>query len=149
MYLVVIRCATAFVQAALECACLSSGMPLLLCKHQLGSCVSCALRYLGLTLAEWQQREEGGRLFGRKGRLYWLVSLQLCPAIWALIIGLVSLFLHKVGHCPKHSLLYIKLPPPEACSFFMNCHKHPVERHPPSTVEPLFNCPPGDGQHMG
>ncbi|KAK9862688.1 hypothetical protein WJX84_002510 [Apatococcus fuscideae] len=53
-------------------------------------------RYLGLTLAEWQQREEGGRLFGRKGRLYWLVSLQLCPAIWALIIGLVSLFLHKV-----------------------------------------------------
>ena len=64
-----------------------------------------ACRYLGLTLAEWQQREEGGRLFGRKGRLYWLVSLQLCPAIWALIIGLVSLFLHKVSHSQndKHS----------------------------------------------
>ncbi len=37
-------------------------------------------------------------MFGRKGRLYWLVSLQLCPAIWALIIGLVSLFLHKVSN---------------------------------------------------
>ena len=66
-----------------------------------------ACRYLGLTLAEWQQREEGGRLFGRRGRLYWLVSLQLCPAIWALIIGLVSLFLHKVPPTPQ--LLFVSL----------------------------------------
>jgi hypothetical protein len=55
-------------------------------------------RHLGVHLAEWRQSQEGGKWFGKKGRLAFLTSTQLCPGIWALIIGLVSLFLFKVVH---------------------------------------------------
>lgn len=55
-------------------------------------------RHLGVHLAEWRQSQEGGKWFGKKGRLAFLTSTQLCPGIWALIIGLVSLFIFKVAH---------------------------------------------------
>ena len=47
-------------------------------------------------LAEWRQNQEGGKWFGKKGKLAFLTSTQLCPGIWALVISLVSLFLFKV-----------------------------------------------------
>ncbi|KAG2495455.1 hypothetical protein HYH03_006401 [Edaphochlamys debaryana] len=58
-------------------------------------------RYLGLHLAEYKSRQDpaaavAGGWFGKHGCLGWLVSTQLCPFIWGLIIGLVSLFMYKV-----------------------------------------------------
>lgn len=34
---------------------------------------------------------------GRNGPLSWLTATQLCPIIWVLILGLVTLFVHKVS----------------------------------------------------
>ncbi|KAG2428798.1 hypothetical protein HXX76_011498 [Chlamydomonas incerta] len=55
-------------------------------------------RYLGLHLAEYKSKHEPqmGGLFGKHGKLGWLASTQLCPFIWGLVIGLVSLFMYKV-----------------------------------------------------
>lgn len=56
-------------------------------------------RYLGLHLAEYKSKHDpggGGGIFGKHGRLGWVAATQLCPVLWALIIGLVSLFMYKV-----------------------------------------------------
>ncbi|GLC61808.1 hypothetical protein PLESTB_001805300 [Pleodorina starrii] len=60
-------------------------------------------RYLGLYLAEYKSKHEPGAgagatggWFGKHGRMSWLTATQLCPFIWGLIIGLVSLFMYKV-----------------------------------------------------
>lgn len=58
-------------------------------------------RHLGLHLAEWRQNQEGGKWFGKNGRLAFLTKTQLCPGIWLLIIGLVSLFFTKVVRNPS------------------------------------------------
>ena len=54
-------------------------------------------RYLGLHLAEYKRKQEGGGLFGKNGKLNWMVSTQLCPVIWLYGVGLSTLFIHKVG----------------------------------------------------
>lgn len=58
-------------------------------------------RYLGLHLAEYKQKHDpnagsSGGWLGKNGKLSWLTATQLCPFIWAYVIGLVSLFTTKV-----------------------------------------------------
>lgn len=60
-------------------------------------------RYLGLYLADYKSKHDpgvgggsAGGWFSKSGRLAWLTATQLCPFIWALIIGLVSMFMYKV-----------------------------------------------------
>ena len=54
-------------------------------------------RALGLHLAEWRQRREhSGGLFGKSGALGFLFNTQLCPFIWAFIIVMLSVFVHRV-----------------------------------------------------
>ncbi|KAK9823611.1 hypothetical protein WJX72_004215 [[Myrmecia] bisecta] len=53
-------------------------------------------RYLGVHLAEYREKQEGGKWCGKKGHLAFLTSTQLCPVIWSLIIGLVTLFVYQV-----------------------------------------------------
>lgn len=53
-------------------------------------------RYLGMHLADYKRKQEGDGLFGKNGKLAWMTSTQLCPAIWAYGIGLSTLFLQKV-----------------------------------------------------
>ena len=55
-------------------------------------------RFLGVHLAEQRYRLEGERtLLGKQGRLGWIMSLQLCPCIWALILFLLYLLVFKVS----------------------------------------------------
>ena len=55
-------------------------------------------RFLGVHLAEQRYRLEGERtLLGKQGRLGWILSLQLCPFIWALILFLLYLLVFKVS----------------------------------------------------
>ena len=57
-----------------------------------------ACRFLGVHLAEQRYRLEGERtLLGKQGRLGWIMSLQLCPFIWALILFLLYLLVFKVS----------------------------------------------------
>lgn len=54
-------------------------------------------RFLGLHLAEYKMKGDGGGYwFGKNGKLAWLTSIQLCPVIWILILGLLLLFIHYV-----------------------------------------------------
>ena len=62
--------------------------------------IICICRHLGLHLAEWRQNQEGGKWFGKHGKLSFLTKTQLCPGIWLLIIALVSLFWFKVVRNP-------------------------------------------------
>jgi len=52
-------------------------------------------RYLGLHLAEVKARAEDS-WFGKNGKMAWMNKTQLCPVIWALIIGLLLVFVTKV-----------------------------------------------------
>lgn len=61
-------------------------------------------RYLGLHLAEYKQKHEGGGLLGKNGKFSWLASTQLCPVIWLLILGLVTMFIHKVMTAPQQPM---------------------------------------------
>ncbi len=36
-------------------------------------------------------------LFGKKGWLSFLTQTQLCPVIWAIVLGLMAMFFFKVG----------------------------------------------------
>ncbi|PNH08406.1 S-acyltransferase TIP1 [Tetrabaena socialis] len=53
-------------------------------------------RYLGLHLAEYKSKHDPSGWMSKNSRFAWLTATQLCPAIWGLIIGLVSLFMYKV-----------------------------------------------------
>ena len=33
----------------------------------------------------------------------WLLNTQLCPVIWALILGLEAILVYKVAHAPLHT----------------------------------------------
>lgn len=59
-------------------------------------------RYLGVHLSEYKNKHDPstGGIFGKNGSLGWLVSTQLCPVLWVLIIGLLSLFMYKVTDEP-------------------------------------------------
>mmetsp|Transcript_8985 Transcript_8985/g.19267 ORF Transcript_8985/g.19267 Transcript_8985/m.19267 type:complete len:550 (+) Transcript_8985:348-1997(+) len=61
-------------------------------------------RHLGLYLAEYKQQREGGGWFGKNGKLGWLTSTQLCPVIWLLCIGLITIFIHKVMAVPRQPM---------------------------------------------
>jgi hypothetical protein len=53
-------------------------------------------RYLGLHLAEIKARSEDS-WFGKHGKFAWMNKTQLCPIIWILILGLLLIFVTKVG----------------------------------------------------
>lgn len=57
-------------------------------------------RYLGLYLAEYRYKQEGSRWFSKKGMCAPLSKAQLCPVIWAIIIGLMLLFINQVLRNP-------------------------------------------------
>jgi palmitoyltransferase len=51
---------------------------------------------LGLHLAEIKARSEDS-WFGKHGKFAWMNKTQLCPIIWILILGLLLIFVTKVG----------------------------------------------------
>lgn len=53
-------------------------------------------RYLGMHLAEYKKKRDGGGLFGKNGKLSWVTSAQLAPIIVIYVTTLVVIFLHKV-----------------------------------------------------
>ncbi len=58
-------------------------------------------RFLANYLRDYKEKEEGHhKLCGKAGALWWLTHTQLCPLIWLIIIGLVAIFVHKVGFSP-------------------------------------------------
>lgn len=57
-------------------------------------------RYLGLYLAEYKYKQEGNRWFGKKGVCAPLSKAQLAPVIWAIIVGLLLLFVNHVVRNP-------------------------------------------------
>lgn len=52
-------------------------------------------RYLGMHLQEIKARHEDA-WFGKHGTFAWMNKTQLCPIIWALILGLLLVFVTKV-----------------------------------------------------
>jgi ankyrin repeat protein len=59
-------------------------------------------RYLGLHLAEYKKKQEGGSWFGKNGKLSWMVSTQLAPLIVFYVTAMVVIFLQKV--MPAHGM---------------------------------------------
>jgi len=53
-------------------------------------------RFLGMHLKEWRDRASSSGLFGKKGPLAWAASTQLCPVIWAIVLGLLGMFVFGV-----------------------------------------------------
>ncbi len=56
-----------------------------------------AVRYLGLHLAEYKRKQEGGAWFGKHGKLAWLTSVQLAPIIVLYVTMLLVIFWCKVS----------------------------------------------------
>ncbi|KAG1654138.1 hypothetical protein FOA52_012184 [Chlamydomonas sp. UWO 241] len=52
-------------------------------------------RYLGLHLAEYKRTQDGDGIFGKNGKLSWLTSTQLAPALWIYGMALSAIFLYK------------------------------------------------------
>ena len=57
-------------------------------------------RYLGLHLAEYKRKRDGGGCFGKSGKLAWMTSTQLAPIIVLYVTTLVVIFIHKVNTVP-------------------------------------------------
>jgi palmitoyltransferase len=58
-------------------------------------------KYLGLHLAEYKNKLDGSSgMCSKSSRFSWITQTQLCPVIWMLILGLVALYIHKVGGGP-------------------------------------------------
>ena len=53
-------------------------------------------RYLGMHLAEYKRKQEGGGICGKNGKLAWLTSTQLAPIIVFYVSALVIIFIHQV-----------------------------------------------------
>ena len=53
-------------------------------------------RYLGMHLAEYKRKQEGGGICGKNGKLSWLTSTQLAPVIVFYVSTLVIIFIQKV-----------------------------------------------------
>jgi hypothetical protein len=76
-----------------------------------------AHRYLGMHLADYKHKHEGGGWFGKGSKLAWLTSTQLCPVIWLIIFGLVAVFCHKVRvFCHKVSCTGLCGSPAHSCA---------------------------------
>jgi hypothetical protein len=58
-------------------------------------------RYLGLHLAEYKRKQDGDGLFGTNGKLAWLTSTQLAPALWIYGVLVSTIFLYKIMGTPR------------------------------------------------
>lgn len=61
-------------------------------------------RYLGLNLADYRRRrrdDDTGSVCRKNGALGWLTRTELAPVIWAIVIGLILLFIFKVVWNPR------------------------------------------------
>lgn len=73
-------------------------------------------RYLARYLEDAERKEKQHHsLFGRAGALWFMTSTQLCPFIWFIIIGLVSLFVYKASSL-------CDLPRPHYAVMDLQCH---------------------------
>ena len=80
-------------------------------------------------------------LFGKKGWLSFLTQTQLCPVIWAIVLGLMAMFFFKVGPSVK-PIKHVMLHPLYLAEVLSSCAQASATRQPMrEAASAYFSCP--------